>query len=188
MSRSHYQYIDIFEEKNAPRLFEWQRVRRFVPAREEPQSPWYEPWPGDEEEDQVFAALDAECELESQALALTIERSRRLLALEPDPEEAGQVRLSSETLERAVELLRGYSKSAREELGIPLGIPTISLADCGTIDLFWKSAQRQLLINIPADVSHHATFYGDTAQGDALSGNIASDLMNVLLVSWLAAR
>jgi hypothetical protein len=137
---------------------------------------------------EFVAAGSIEGDEETSLLNEAIERSRRILYLSDDWDGEGSAGYLQDTWERAVGLLRRYAKSAHTELEMNLGVPRIAPADDGSIDLHWKTTDRQLLINIPADGSQAPTFYGDAREGDNISGSIQSEIMHVLMVSWLVAR
>jgi hypothetical protein len=67
----------------------------------------------------------------------------------------------------------------------PIDAPHVMPSDSGSIDLRWKSASRQLLINIPADPSAHGDFYGKNSLGQVIKGNLDLSANNQWLLMWL---
>lgn len=169
-----------FVDKGVPRLFRWQRRHESSIDY----GAWYQPWSGDV--DYIDNAnQDAACDAEAAKLDSVLTSAQRLTQFEEDSDIES---VASGTLHRAEELLRLYFRSAHDELGIPLGMPSISAADQRSVDLYWKSPRRRLLVNIPANPQDPPRFYGQTEAGDKISGTIVSQVVHTLIVSWLSAE
>lgn len=114
-----------------------------------------------------------------------IEASRRILALEPD-EELGGVGYAEETWSRAAEFLRKYSKWLWDSTGHVLDAPKILPGPEGSIDIHWDEPNYEILINIPADPTAEAGFYGDDRGAIKMKGKFDATTLNHGLHLWLA--
>ena len=94
-------------------------------------------------------------------LAQAIQRSRRILELGDDWDEEGSPGYSEETWSRAVEFLTVSKRRYWKETKKPVLVPTISPGPYGSIDLHWKTPNRELLINIPRNPEEPVSYYGD---------------------------
>ena len=114
-----------------------------------------------------------------------IERSRFILSLREDWDDAGSAGYSIETWQRAVAFLRGHSDFTHRIFGFGLPAPAISPADTGSIDLYWRTIDKSLLINFPDAAAEPATYFGRLAKGGTISGQIAAGSLRPELVAWL---
>lgn len=94
-------------------------------------------------------------------LAQTIQSSRRILELKDDWDEEGSPGYSEETWRRAVEFLIVSRRRYWKETKKSILVPKISPGPYGSIDLHWKTPDRELLINIPKSLEEPASYYGD---------------------------
>jgi hypothetical protein len=70
-----------------------------------------------------------------------------------------------------------------------LPVPTINPADQGSLDVFWRLSDRQLLVNFPADETAPITYYGQNNQGDnTISGRTTGRERRLDLVAWLIQK
>jgi hypothetical protein len=113
-----------------------------------------------------------------------IEGSRYLLSL---MDEDGQPACSYETWNRAVRFLSVCARRAWESLGVKVDVPAILPGPDGSVDLHWKYASYEMLINIPAEAAILPSYYGDDQDGNSVKGNIASSDNRGLLL-WLTTR
>jgi len=113
-----------------------------------------------------------------------IDESRYLLNL---TDEDGQSACSYETWNRAVRFLSLCARHAWESLGVKIDVPAILLGPDGSVDLHWKFASYEMLINIPAEAAVLPSYYGDDQEGNSVKGNIASS-DNRGLLQWLTTR
>jgi hypothetical protein len=113
-----------------------------------------------------------------------IESSKWILSLEDDWDENGTPKYSESTWKRACVFLIKQSELALE-LQKELPAPKILPGPEGSIDLHWKRAQFELLMNIPNDSSKPATFYGDDYGKSCIKGNLNPAASNPALIFWL---
>ncbi len=123
-------------------------------------------------------------------LRAAIDRSRTITEYGEDWDGEGAPGYAFATWERATQFLRRQAQYALTQFGAQLGIPCISPADEGSIDLYWRGDDRKLLVNFPADVRLTATYYGEDVDGNTTAGEIKTDARSPadLLVQWLVRR
>lgn len=114
-----------------------------------------------------------------------IEASRAILELELDEAEA-QAPYAEETWTRAVEFLRRNAKWVWDTLGLVVDLPEILPGPDGSIDLHWDYPGYEMLINIPADPTNKAGFYGDERGEIQIKGSFDPRRHNHGLLLWLA--
>ncbi len=90
-----------------------------------------------------------------------------------------------ETLDRAVEFLNIYSENLKEFGKDSVPTPDIDLGPRGSIDLYWKRAAWELLVNIPKDVNEKSTYYGDYSGSRPSRGSFDSAEFNFEIALWL---
>jgi hypothetical protein len=136
-----------------------------------------EQWPQRESE-QTEAAED-------EKLKAKIDQARKaILGLADDWDGEGSQSYSCATFDRAVTFLTAHSDYLRQ-FGLDLPIPSIGPGPGGSIDLHWKRASWELLVNIPADVDKMASFYGDNYGVQKIKGNLDPKTYNTGLAAWL---
>jgi len=118
-------------------------------------------------------------------LSQLIGRSRSILKLGDDWDGERGEGYAESTWYRATNFLLTLANAALERFQAPFAVPRISPAERGSIDLFWKQPGTQLLINIPADVEEPATYYGETSEGNTISGIINTATQRSDLIAWL---
>jgi hypothetical protein len=65
-------------------------------------------------------------------------------------------------------------------------MPRVNPAGEGSIDLHWRSAARELLVNIPKDVDLPCTFFGRSfSSRDTLTGKLDQATSRQDMTSWL---
>lgn len=79
------------------------------------------------------------------------------------------------------------ARQAWKSRGIRLDAPDLLLGPDGSVDLHWKGAGYEMLVNVPADLSAPITYYGDDTLGNSAKGNIASG-KNWGLLLWLTTK
>jgi hypothetical protein len=116
---------------------------------------------------------------------LTAEVSRtHLLDLKDDWDGEGSTRYLKDTVDRAI----GFAATQAHllsELGFSFQIPDLGPGPNGSIDLHWKKASCELLVNIPADAGEMVTFYGDDYKTQHIRGSINVDSLNWGIAEWL---
>jgi hypothetical protein len=120
------------------------------------------------------------------AIEESIEFSRAMLELEADWDGEGASAIAKSTWERAVGFLRETALNLWTNCGVRIGAPLLVPVPDGSIDIHWKLANRELLINVPADASKWATYYGDNRHGgNTVEGQLDTNAPNHWLLVWL---
>ncbi len=83
-----------------------------------------------------------------------------------ETDEDGAAICTRETWDRAVALLFDMDREARRSYGFAIDSPSFERGPDGSIDLHWnKPGGYELLVNVPADPSAAAEYYGDVIGG-----------------------
>jgi len=90
-----------------------------------------------------------------------------------------------ETLDRASAFLRAQSAKFRKMYGEDAPVPNIGVGPDASVDLHWKGADWELLVNIPEDTSKFATFYGDDYGSQKIKGSFDPQILNYGIIMWL---
>ncbi len=117
-----------------------------------------------------------------------IESSRYILELKDDWDEDGSARYTEAVWDRAVQFLLKYANSILETQHVRIDAPQILPGPNGSIDLHWKNSDYELLINIPADPSKPAGFYGDDYESSSIKGTFDPSKYNYGLLLWLTKK
>jgi hypothetical protein len=141
-----------------------------------------------EKERQVRRKRDRSKEIEEENLAIEseISASSFILGIEEDPDDPDFTPYSADTHERAVTFLRRLALHAHSCGFAGIGVPEILPSGDGSIDLLWRSASRQLLINFSASANDRISFHGRKG-GSELAGRFDSTEFRPELVYWLAS-
>lgn len=118
-----------------------------------------------------------------------IDASRYFLAWEDDWDDEGSVAYQQATWERAGVWVSGLYEKAPRSLCSILPIPRILPGPDGSIDLHWKAAHGEVLLNIPANINAMAGYYGDSTSGACIKGKLplASDEIGLSILATVAA-
>lgn len=92
---------------------------------------------------------------------------------------------SMSTLDRAVAFLTTYLEEIWEKYGIRIPVPRMGPGPDGSIDIHWKQPTWELLVNIPADDSAMAVFYGDNYGAQKIKGSLDPRNFNLGIAAWL---
>lgn len=122
---------------------------------------------------------------ELEHIRKSVENSRGILTLEPD-EERGEAGYSEETWNRAVDFVTKNAKWLWDSLEYVIDVPQILPGPDGSIDIHWDHPSFEMLINIPADPSAKAGFYGDDRGEIVIKGSFDQSKFNHGLLLWLA--
>ena len=128
-----------------------------------------------------WAAVESD---EALDLETAIGHSRSILDLRDDWDEAGAPGYQSGTWERAIGLLRSHARAALL-LARTIPVPRILAGPNGSIDLHWRSADSEILLNVPADERQPIDFYGDDRSGGVVRGALPSATSKATLLPWL---
>lgn len=121
-----------------------------------------------------------------QPILDAIDASRKLLELQDDWDEEGSPRYSEQTWQRATQFLRNHARWLWEQHDIILDAPRIAPGPHGSIDIYWKAEEADLLLNIPADPAKPLTCYGDSKSGFKVSGPLLDSEYQRGLWCWLS--
>lgn len=124
---------------------------------------------------------------ELEAILECIRQSASIAGLPVDWDDEDGPRYSQQTLDRATDFLYRLACAAYAQ-ATWMGIPTISPADEGSIDLFWKDDARHLLINILANEHEEATYFGQNQRGDTIAGPLLTSVNRPDLIRWLRQK
>ncbi len=119
-------------------------------------------------------------------LVLEVKQSKRLLELQENWDGEGSAGYAVETLKHAVSFVRNTLTVTRSIRRVP--VPEILPADEGSIDVYWKTDTYELLVNIPADVTELATFYGDDFGRLTIEGTFDPTKTNLGIITWLTSN
>jgi hypothetical protein len=122
-------------------------------------------------------------ETHRQKLAGELEHAKRLLD-NYVPEDGEGNPYSSDTLERARIFLDIHMNWAWRR-GSLAPIPKVGLGPDGSIDLYWRTPDWKLLVNIPADRCKSATFYGDDYNRQRTKGSLDPEELSIPIIAWL---
>ncbi len=114
-----------------------------------------------------------------------IERaSKAILGLEDNWDGEGSSAYSKATLDRAINFLKLHVSALIEESG-KITVPRILPGPDGSIDLHWRTAKLELLVNVPPN-DGLVSFYGDDfSDGNSVKGTFNLKSVSKHLVSWL---
>jgi hypothetical protein len=121
----------------------------------------------------------------SEELDKEIDRAREILELTDDWDGEGSPAYSQSTFDLAVAFLTSHSKYLWEHSCLHPPVPHIAPGPNGSIDLHWKRATWELLVNIPANTNEMAVFYGDNYGAQKIKGSIDPRQVNFGIATWL---
>lgn len=119
------------------------------------------------------------------ALESEIAESKRILSFGDNWDGEGGKGYSLETWTRATRFLLNQAFWFLRR-GEASPVPRILPGPDGSIDLHWKSAGLELLVNVPP--SGPATFFGDEPSGGHIRGSLDPGRFNLGLTTWLKGR
>lgn len=118
-------------------------------------------------------------------ISQAIERSRSLLDLENDWDEAGSPPIVESTWRRATEFLARHALGVFESDKQIIDAPDMTPGPEGSIDLHWDYPAYEILVNIPADPAAMAGFYGDDRGSISIKGKLDPSHFSEGLHHWL---
>jgi hypothetical protein len=122
---------------------------------------------------------------EDRELKAEIEHAKAILTLGNDWDEGGGAAYSENVFARAVAFVAAHSTKGYDLCSSYPPAPRISPGPDGSIDLHWKQKTWELLVNIPADDSQMAVFYGDDYGAAKIRGSFDPRTVNLGIVNWL---
>jgi hypothetical protein len=121
------------------------------------------------------------------AVAAPIVASRAMLALGDDWDGEGSPGYQETTWLRAVDFLVGSALGLWEEFGVSAPVPKIRKGPAGSVDVHWRTTDRELLVNVPPG-DGPADYYGDDhGGGHVVKGTLDPSEDNLWLLMWLTA-
>jgi len=109
----------------------------------------------------------------------------KLLKLPEDWDEEGSPGYSKDTCERAAWFLLNHARWFWKRHGIIVDAPQLVQGPYGSIDIYWKDDNAELLLNVPADPRKSITCYGDSKSGFKVGGPLKDSDYRRALWSWL---
>jgi hypothetical protein len=101
-------------------------------------------------------------------------------------EEEGEADIySQKTLDRASAFLKVHMSWSWNASGTLAPIPAIGPGPNGSVDLYWTTSRRKLLVNIPASEDASATFYGDDNHRQKIKGSFDANDLSLAVIAWL---
>jgi hypothetical protein len=120
----------------------------------------------------------------TSAIDEAIEAARYLVNMPADWDEAGAEPIAGATWERATNTLREAARVAYLRCNYVLPPPRIGPCPDGSIDLYWKTGEFTLLINVqPNDAE--SDFYGEREKGYRLQGPFVPAAPNFDFINYL---
>jgi hypothetical protein len=124
----------------------------------------------------------------SEQLEAAVSRARAMLDLPDNWDDEGAVRIDHRTWDRAVGFLRRTVTTLVQERCRPVAVPAIQPVGDGSIDLHWRTATFELLLNIPSPEREIGGFYGETTSGLTIKGKFRPELHDQGILSWLVTN
>jgi hypothetical protein len=123
---------------------------------------------------------------EDRDLKAEIEQAtEHLLTLADNWDDEGSPAYSKEALARAAYFLTAHSAKGHDLCSSYPPAPRIGPGPNGSIDLHWKQEKWELLVNIPANDTQMAVFYGDDYGAAKIKGSFDPKAVNLGIVNWL---
>ena len=130
------------------------------------------------------SASSEHAEEQDTSLVAELARAESSLAA-PEEEDEEALGFSSEALVRAKAFLLTQSKQFRKICGYFPPAPRIGPGPRGSVDLYWKEKDWELLINVPLESTKLATFYGDDYGSQKIKGSFAPSSFHYGIIPWL---
>ncbi len=112
-------------------------------------------------------------------------KSRDILDWPDDWDGEGSPGYKESTWIRVRDFLLATAESLWRDNGVLVPAPRISAGPEGSFDIHWQSAGKELLINIPEDVTEPVTYYGDDREGNVTKGQLNLATRPKWLLMWL---
>ena len=122
---------------------------------------------------------------EIKFLREAINKSRRILELKDNWDDEGSIGYSESTWRRAESFLMKNAMSLWRSHQKCFGPPKISGGPEGSIDLHWKTDNRELLINVPASSEDPIGYYGDDRAEETTDAVRGKDLESSPDAAWI---
>lgn len=107
-----------------------------------------------------------------------IRDSEKILQLKDDWDEEGSPGYEFATWKRAAEFVRLHCYKAWRISKRSVPAPIVFPGPDGSIDVHWRTEELELLVNVPADPSKPASFYGDDYADICIKGTVSTSREN----------
>src|SRR5437868_4056239 len=121
-----------------------------------------------------------------QAIVDAIRESRDMLEWEDNWDDEGSPGYNESTWDRANNFVTLNAVRLWREKGVSIMAPTLFPGPDGSIDIRWRTNNRELYVNIPADATESATYYGYSESGEITKGNLNLSAQNYWLLAWMS--
>jgi hypothetical protein len=119
----------------------------------------------------------------------TVQSARSLTELGENWDGEGSQGYSLNTWRRVKKFMLTHALVSQSLFRSTLPVPVINPADRGSLDVFWRLSDRQLLVNFPADKTAPITYYGQNNAGNStVSGRTTGREHRLDLVAWLIQK
>lgn len=157
----------------------WSRLQRESPQAWRRKS--CKAWPERYSSNELRTPAEDEYVLAGKA----IHESRWICELEENWDDEGSTPYAGDFWRRAAQLASDISNVSNRMKGVLIGVPTISPAHSGSIDISWRTDKHRLLVNLTPK-SPFLTWYGRRGEGE-FKGAIEVDAAADVLSGWLAS-
>lgn len=114
----------------------------------------------------------------------TIEKSKSILLLEEDWDDAGATKYEEQTWVAAIKFLLDYANTLHRDFNIDIDVPKIYHGPRGSIDLLWEMPTYIFLINVKGN-GEDAVFYADNqAKSQRVRGDFKLNNYNNALIPF----
>ncbi len=118
-----------------------------------------------------------------------VQSARALTELGENWDGEGSQGYSLNTWRRVKKFMVTHAFVSQSLFRATLPVPAINPADQGSMDVFWRLNDRQLLVNFPAEETAPITYYGQNDRGDnTISGRTTGRERRLDLVAWLIQK
>jgi hypothetical protein len=121
-------------------------------------------------------------------LRAEIIRAEKLIDDYRDSEDEDAVVYSRESFNRAKAFLKSQSEKFRKMCGSHAPVPNIGAGPDRSVDLHWKSADRELLVNIPHDIQAPGSYYGENNGINRIKGSFDPANFDYGIIMWLMSK
>jgi hypothetical protein len=117
-------------------------------------------------------------------LSKVIEKSRWMLDLRDNWDDEGSPAYTEKTWKRAMTFLLKNAVALWQEKQLLINAPAVHNGPEGSIDIYWETPSKKLLINVPSDDSEPVKFYGYDTRGNEVKGTLNLSETNQWLILW----
>lgn len=121
----------------------------------------------------------------SSKIEAAIQSSRKMLEWADDWDEEGSQKFEAATWKRAVHWLRATARAFHRLQGVWIEPPRILPGPEGSIDIHWKNAGRELLVNFPENAAEPVEYYGSGGASDVIKGKLDGAQASAWVLVWL---